>query len=100
MKHLREPLLVGPGRSEAVDRDLVAARQAVLDDLAAGHEVEPAVVDDERRREDQQEDEAEPGQEDDEDVLLLGDPADELFGGRESVRVWSRTWPEGQCRQG
>ena len=53
--HLGQPLLVGPGRTHAVDRQRVLARQAVFDDLASGHEVEPAVVDDERRREYQKE---------------------------------------------
>ena len=73
-EHLREPLLVGPGRAEPIDRELVVRREPVVDDLAPGHEVEPAVVDEERRREDQEEDEAEAGEEDDEDVLLFGDP--------------------------
>ena len=90
---LREPLLIRPGRAHPVDRDLVAAREAVLDDLATRHEIEPAVVDDERGREDQQEDEAEPGQEDDEDVLLLGDAADRAARVYSSAKIGLSTSP-------
>ena len=73
---LREPLLVGPGRALAEDRDLLGARQPVLDDLAAGHERQPRVADDERRREHRQQDDADERDERDRERVPLEKRAD------------------------
>ena len=70
---LRAPLLVGPVASEPEHRELVDARQAVLDDLASRDERQPRVCDQQRRREDGEEDDAERRIEDDEEELLPGD---------------------------
>ena len=63
-------------RAEPEHGQLVDAREAVLDDLAARDERQPRVRDEQRRREDGEEDDAERGEEDDEEELLLGDALD------------------------
>ena len=52
---LGEPLLVGPRLASAEDRDRLRVREAVLDDLATGHQRQPRVADDDRGGEDGEE---------------------------------------------
>ena len=48
---LGEPLLIGPRRSLAEEREVLRVGKAVVDDLAARHQRQPGVADDDRRRE-------------------------------------------------
>ena len=73
---LGEPLLVGPGASLAEDREVLGVRQAVLDDLASGHQREPRVADDDRRREDREEDDPDQADEEDREGARLQDAGD------------------------
>jgi hypothetical protein len=88
---LRAPLLVGPVSIDPEYGQLVAAREAVLHDLAPADEREPGVGDEQRRGEDGQKDDPERGEQDDEHELLFReapDPRRDAFpAGRETRAV-------------
>ena len=73
---LGEPLLVGPRASLAEDGQVLGVREAVLDDLASGHQRQPRVADDDRRREDREEDDPDQADEEDREGARLQDAAD------------------------
>ena len=84
---LGEPLLVGPRAPLAEDGQVLGVREAVLDDLASGHQRQPRVADDDRRREDREEDDSDQADEQDREGARLEDAADSAPG----VRLQSDT---------
>ena len=79
---LGEPLLVGPRAPLAEDGQVLGVRQAVLDDLASGHQRQPRVADDDRRREDREEDDSDQADEEDREGARLEGAADSAPGNR------------------
>ena len=77
---LGEPLLVGPRAPLAEDGEVLGVRQAVLDDLASGHQRQPRVADDDRRREDREEDDSDQADEEDREGARLEGAADSAPG--------------------
>ena len=79
---LGEPLLVGPRAPLAEDGQVLGVRQAVLDDLASGHQRQPRVAHDDRRREDREEDDSDQADEEDREGARLEGAADSAPGNR------------------